>query len=83
MTTIEILQAANHWERIAAEAVEMAKWNRDHGFDLSVPGTSTGDYQAAVYRRTAAVLRLEAETGKPHCSICLGPHPNHLHFHRG
>lgn len=79
----QVSAAADHWERLASEAEDLAKWNRDNGFDLSLPGMSVGDYNAEVYRRTAQALRLQAETGKEHCSICLGAHPNHLHMHRG
>lgn len=75
--------SAEHWERLADEANAKAKWDRDLGIDLSAPGTSAGDYKAATYRRTAKALRLEAETGRAHCSLCLKDHPNHHHGHRG
>jgi hypothetical protein len=79
----ECLAAARHWEQLADADEAQAKWNREHGLDMSHPGTSAGDYRAQTYRRTAACLRLEAETGLPHCSTCLGAHPNHLHHHFG
>ena len=75
--------SAEHWERLADEAAAQAQWDRDHGIDLSKPGLSAGDYRAAIYRRTAQALRLEAATGKAHCSLCLKDHPNHHHGHRG
>lgn len=62
-----LLSSAEHWEAIAASAEEMAKWDREHGLDLSAPGQSVGGYQAEVYRRCARTLRLEHETGEPHC----------------
>jgi hypothetical protein len=75
--------SAEHWERLADEAVAQAAWDRDHGIDLSHPGCSAGDYQAMCFRQTAKALRLEATTGIPHCSTCFGPHANHKHPHRG
>lgn len=81
--TLEILASAEHWEKLAREEELQAKWNREHGLDLSKPGHSSGDFRADTYRRTARALRLEAETGRPHCSQCFGDHPNHLHPHRG
>lgn len=77
------LSSAEHWEALADREELQAKWDRDHGFDLSAPGMSSGDYRAQTYRRVARALRLEAETGKAHCSICLKDHPNHLHMHQG
>lgn len=82
-TTMDPTAAADHWERLADEDEAMAEWDRDHGIDRSPPGQSAGDYRAASYRAIAKVLRLEAATGKPHCSICFGDHPNHHHAHRG
>ena len=75
--------SADHWERLAVEAEDQARWDRDHGIDLSKPGLSPGDYRAATYRHTAKALRLEAVTGRPHCSLCFKDHPNHHHGHRG
>jgi hypothetical protein len=79
----QLVASIEHWERLATEAEEQAKWNRDHGRDLSNPGGSAGDYQAQTFRRTAEALRRELATGRPHCSTCLGDHPNHQHPHRG
>lgn len=68
-----LIAAANHWETLADQEEAMAKWDSEHGY---------GDVQvykrhAETYRRTAKSLRLEAGTGKPHCTNCLGDHPNH------
>lgn len=63
----DLLAAASHWDRIADEAAEMARWNRDNGLDLSKPGQSVGDHQAETYRRCARTLRLQHKTGQPHC----------------
>ena len=72
-------ESAEHWERMAVEAQARAKWNRERGIDLSSPGMSVGDHQAAMFRKTAEALRREAATGNPHCSTCGGPHPPHKH----
>lgn len=77
MTTDELIASAEHWERLAAEAEDLAAWDRAHGIDLSSPGASPGDHRARSYRVTAQALRLEATTGRPHCTNCLGDHPNH------
>jgi len=61
------IEGAEHWERLANEAEEMAAWDRDHGIDLSTPGQSVGDRKAETYRCCARTLRLQAETGEPHC----------------
>ena len=79
----EAAASADHWEGLADEAAAQAWWDRDQGIDLSKPGLSAGDYRAATYRRIAQALRLEAATGKAHCSLCLKDHPNHHHGHRG
>jgi hypothetical protein len=62
-----LLIAADQWDACAADNEAMAKWNRDHGFDLSPPGRSPGDYRAELYRRCARTLRLQHLTGVPHC----------------
>ena len=79
----EYLASAEHWERLANEDEERARWNRARGIDLSSPGSSAGDCRAREFRRVAEALRLEAKTGRPHCSSCMGDHPNHQHPHRG
>ena len=84
MTSKEQLTASiEHWCRLASEAEDQAAWDRTHGIDLSSPGSSPGDHRARTYRRTAEALQLELKTGRPHCSACLGDHPNHQHGHRG
>ena len=63
----ELLKAAAQWETVADAAELMAKFDRDHGYDLSKPGESAGDHRAKQSRRCARTLRLEVETGQPHC----------------
>ena len=77
------LESAEHWERIATENESMAAWDRDHGIDLSAPGASAGDYRAAMYRKTASTLRLEAETGEPHCQCHERPSRDCPHGGKG
>lgn len=62
-----LIESAEHWERLASEAEEMAAWERDRGIDLSPAGSSAGDHKARTYRTRARTLRLQAETGLPHC----------------
>lgn len=79
----ELRQSIAHWESLAMREELFAKRDREEGRDLSLPGRSPGDYRARTYRDVAKALRLELETGRPHCSACFGPHPNHEHGHRG
>jgi hypothetical protein len=79
----EVAASIEHWLALATEAEDQAAWDRARGFDLSLPGCSPGDHRARTFRRTAEALQLELETGRPHCSACLGDHPNHRHGHRG
>ncbi|HSX23291.1 MAG TPA: hypothetical protein VLE97_11010 [Gaiellaceae bacterium] len=79
----QLAASIEHWRRLASEAEDQAAWDREHGIDLSKPGCSAGDYRAQTFRRTAEALQLELQTGRPHCSACLGDHPNHHHGHRG
>ena len=79
----QLAASVEHWRRLASEAEDQAAWDRDRGIDLSLPGSSAGDHRARTYRRTADALQLELQTGRPHCSACLGPHANHQHGHRG
>jgi len=74
-------ESAAHWEALAASEIAMA----DHYDSIGRPYGDTSAYRnrAATYRDTAKALRLEAATGRPHCSVCFGDHPNHQHGHRG
>lgn len=81
MTDPESLQpeeAARHWRRLAMNERRMAQFIVDHDrYDIGHP--SSYHARAATYDRTATALELEAKTGRLHCSICFGDHPNHLH----
>lgn len=79
--TSEAAEAAAHWEALAVSEEGMA----DYEDSIGRPYGDTTVYRnrAETYRQTAKALRLEADTGKPHCSVCFGDHPNHLHGHRG
>lgn len=64
-------EAAAHWEQLADQ--------EDEGGDREeARGSHAGAYRvrAATYRRTAQSIRLEIETGLPHCTVCLGAHRN-------
>jgi hypothetical protein len=75
------LAAAEHWEGLAKSEEEMAAYEDANGQPYGC--TKVYRHRAELYRNTARVLRLEAETGKPHCGYCFGDHPNHLHMHAG
>ena len=75
-----LIASAEHWERIANDRVAQAEWDRQHLGGDPIPSAIA---YARTCRQTARALRLEAQTGKPHCSECLGDHPNHEHAHRG
>jgi hypothetical protein len=62
-----------HWERLADEAERAAAWDRERGYDLSLPGQSPGDHRARLYRNTAKSIRLSDATGVPHCACHLVP----------
>ena len=83
MTKEMLTEVAAHWEKLAANEIEQAKWDREHGLDFSLSGHSPGDYRAESFLRTAKAIRLEIATGRAHCSICLGSHANHEHMHVG
>lgn len=69
--------AAAHWEQLATDQEAEAAWQESLGKPYG--DTSSYGHRAKTYRDTARALRLEAETGKPHCSMCFQDHPNHLH----
>ena len=66
--------SATYWDNLANEQIRAANWAEYRGLG----DVSAYHNRAALYRRVAQSLRLEAETGLPHCSECLGPHPSHL-----
>lgn len=74
---------ALHWEDLATQAETTAAYERTIGLDLSTPGSSVGDNKARTYRATAQALRLEAQTGIPHCSCHLLPNTKWADLHRG
>lgn len=65
---------AKHWSTLAKESESMAFYERSIGLDHSLPGCSPGDHRARIYRSLAAACQLEVETGRRHCSECLGEH---------
>jgi hypothetical protein len=65
-----LLDAATHWEAEAAISAERAAYDRSRGF---VGQEHPGEYQAITYTRTAKALRLQHETGEPHCICHLAP----------
>lgn len=77
LKTQALQEAADHWESLAVSQEDMAEHDARLGHDVSAHHV-----RAESYRRTAESIRLELKTGRPHCSMCLGDHPNHLHMHQ-
>ncbi len=66
MTTLQ--ESIAHWVALAVEAEEFASYEEAMGWS----GASYRN-KAELYRRTARALRMEMETGRPHCACCLKP----------
>jgi hypothetical protein len=80
IVNVEAHESAEHWERLAEEQEEWAKYEQQRDPLSSV---QVFHNKAVLYRRSAQALRREAVTGKPHCTACMGAHANHEHGHRG
>lgn len=65
-----IEEAAAHWDALAANEERYVR----EGATLC-PQAATA--RAALYRKTAQSLRLELQTGTPHCACCLKPLSQH------
>jgi hypothetical protein len=68
-----LLDAATHWDRLADENEEQARWDVEHGISVGPVEHSAGYHRARDYRRCARTLRMQADTGKPHCMCCERP----------
>lgn len=66
-----LLEAAKHWENEAA--ISMAKAAHDRACGVFIGLEHPGEYSADLYVKTAKALRLQAETGQPHCICHLIP----------
>lgn len=77
ITTEEKLASANHWDALADSEDRQADWEDSLGQPYGC--TNTFRNRSNLYRKTAKVIRLEVETGKPHCMYCLGDHPTADH----
>lgn len=62
-------ESAKQWEELAAEQDRRGAWDREQGIS---DGAVNGN-KARLYRAVATSLRMEAETGIPHCSGCFRP----------
>lgn len=64
-------ESVDHWNMLADIELREAE-------DLKARGLFTGCQlaRAEMYQRTAKSIELEIKTGKPHCTVCLGPHEN-------
>ena len=68
-TREQITESMEQWEALAAEQDERATWTSTHRTGC----VDVCRNKAALYRRTVEALRLELETGQPHCTCCLKP----------
>jgi hypothetical protein len=68
MTTQE---SADHWNKLADDELRWASYEEGRGHYGGVHRN-----RAEMFRKTARSLQLEIETGKPHCTVCVGPHLN-------
>lgn len=61
-----------HWRRLARD-------QENEAARLKRAGEYAGAHEARakLYNRTAEAIRLQIATGNVHCTVCLGPHPNH------
>jgi len=64
-------ESVDHWNMLADVELREAE-------ALQARGLFTGCQRARAetYQRTARSIALEIETGRPHCTVCLGPHEN-------
>ncbi len=77
----QLIESAEHWEKLADEDERMAAWERQRGIDLCTPGQSPRDHKARTFRALAKAQRMEAETGIPHCMDHMTPRSVCAHKH--
>ena len=66
----DINVSIEHWTNLRDEANKRSRYERDLGNE----GTANvWRNKAESYERAAESLRLERQTGAPHCSCCLKP----------
>lgn len=66
-----LIESAQHWEGEAA--ISMAKAAHDRACGVFVGLGHPGEYSAGLYTKAAKALRLQNETGLPHCICHLIP----------
>lgn len=67
----EMLRAIADWYRLARHAEEWASYYGPEGGMPDAGTAATWTRKATVYNDTARALRLELETGEPHCTCHL------------
>ncbi len=70
-TLDEMLTAIRDWYALAAHAEEWQSYYAPDGGMPDAGTAATWGRKAEVYRNTARALRLELETGEPHCACHL------------
>jgi len=72
IVSVPALAAAAHWDRLADEEASRADYERTMGFARKGV-LNPHDHKAVLFRDTAKSLRLEHETGIPHCACHVVP----------
>lgn len=69
----QCLEAAAHWNALAAEYESAARWDHSRGLFVGAVELMPGFHKARMARAAAEALQLEAETGEAHCTCHLRP----------
>lgn len=70
-------ESMDHWNMLADDELRWAEYEEGRGHYGGVHRN-----RAETFRKTALSLELEIKTGRPHCTVCLGPHDNQFCPHR-
>lgn len=66
-----LVESAAHWRKLADAETRDADDLQARGLYAQVQRN-----KAKMFNDTARSIELEIETGKAHCTVCLGPHDN-------
>jgi hypothetical protein len=66
-----LLSAAAHWEAVADDELARAAIDRKLGIFIGM--NHSGEHNSKLYREVAKALRLQNQTGEPHCLRHMTP----------
>jgi hypothetical protein len=66
-----LLSAADHWESVADDELARAAIDRELGIFIGM--NHPGEHNSKLYREVAKALRLQDQTGEPHCLCHMTP----------